>query len=169
MEARQIIDQVQAAGARIQLEGLQIAVEPISLVSDDLRKQISANRDAVFDTLKTAFDDLVELAAGKAWTLHEQRVAESEVLRVIGDTSGLADCTATELDGWASALALRTVQARQMIPRGWNKISNCKHCGPVWSEHQLPTLSCGWCWMRDKAMKFPRPLPSQQGILKPLD
>ena len=157
MDARQIIDQVQAAGAKIQIEGQHIAVEPVSLVSNSLRYEISKNRDAVFNILQTKLDALVELAVSKAWSLHEYRVAESEVLRVIGDTSGLADCSAAELDGWASALALRTVQARQMIPAGWGKVANCRHCGPVWSEHELPTLSCGWCWMRAAGKSFPQP------------
>jgi hypothetical protein len=157
MDARQIIDQVQAAGAKIQIEGQHIAVEPVSLVSDSLRYEISKNRDAVFNILQTKLDALVELAVSKAWSLHEYRVAESEVLRVIGDTSGLADVSAAELDGWASALALRTVQARQVIPTGWEKVANCRYCGPVWSEHELPTLSCGWCWMRATGKWFPRP------------
>jgi hypothetical protein len=157
MDARLIIEQVQAAGAKIQIEGQKIAVEPRSLVSDSLRYEISKNRDAVFNILQTKLDALVELAVSKAWSLHEYRVAESEVLRVIGDTSGLADVSAAELDGWASALALRTVQARQVIPAGWGKVANCRHCGPVWSEHVLPTLSCGWCWMRVAGKSFPQP------------
>jgi hypothetical protein len=157
MEARQIIDQVQATGARIQVEGQHVAVEPITLVSDGLRKQISKNRDAVFNILQTALDELVKLAVDKAWSIHEQHVAESEVLRVVGNTAGLADCSATELDGWACALALRTVQVCGMVPKGWNKVSNCRRCGPVWSDHGLDTLSCGWCEMRAAGKSFPRP------------
>ena len=87
----------------------------------------------------------------------EKKFIGSGVLRVIGDTSGLADISAAELDGWASALALRTVQARQIVPTGWGKVANCRYCGPVWSEHELPTLSCGWCWMRAAGKSFPRP------------
>ena len=158
MDARQIIDQVQAAGAKIQIEGQKIAVEPVSLVSDSLRYEISKNRDAVFNVLKNNFDALVELAVSKAWSLHEYRVAESEVLRVIGDTSGLTDVSAAELDGWACALAIRTVQTRGMVPKGWNKVSKCRRCGPVWSDHELPTLSCGWCWMRAENLTFSQPV-----------
>jgi hypothetical protein len=157
MEARQIIDQVQATGARIQVEGQHVAVEPITLVSDGLRKQISKNRDAVFNILQTALDELVKLAIDKAWSIHEQHVAESEVLQVVGNTAGLADCSATELDGWACALALRTVQVRGTVPKGWNQVSNCRRCGPVWSDHGLDTLSCGWCEMRAAGKWFPCP------------
>ena len=157
MKAQQIIDQVQATGARIQVEGQHIAVEPISLVSDGLRKQISKNRDEVFNILQTALDELLKSAVDKAWSIHEQQVTESEVLQVIGNTVGLVDCSATELDGWASALALRTVQARGVVPKGWNKVSNCRRCGSVWSDHGLDTLSCGWCEMRAAGKWFPRP------------
>ncbi len=81
----------------------------------------------------------------------EALVPESEWVEVETATTG-------ELQVWAAGLVIRTTQARGMIPAGWDKITNCKHCGPVWSEHELPTLSCGWCWMRDAGMKFPKPI-----------
>jgi len=157
MEARRIIEQVRSAGACIQLEGEAITVEPMSAINDDLCTLIKNNRDLIYQELKSTLHTLVSLAIDKASSLYEQRVNKSEVLRVMGDTSGLADNSPAEIDGWACALALRTLQARHQIPTGWNKIAHCKHCGDVWAEHQLTTLSCSWCWMRNEGMTFPQP------------
>ncbi len=157
MEAKDVINEVQQAGATIQIEGKQIAVTPLEKLSRELRDRISNNRDAVFDLLQNLINDLINMAVGKAWTLYEQRVANTEIIRVLGDTDGIVDCTRVELDGWACALALRTLQARQQIPKDWLKVANCKQCGPVWSEHNLPTLSCGWCWMRVDGLLYPQP------------
>jgi len=157
MEAWEVISEVLKAGATIQNSGRQIEVMPMSFIEPELRQQIARHRGAIWEILQAALFDLVQLTIEKAWILYEQRIADTEVMRVIGDTSGLANSTQTEIDGWACALALRTLQARQKVPKGWEKVANCKRCGPVWAEHELTTLSCGWCWMRAEGLTFPQP------------
>jgi len=157
MNAAQVLNEIRNAGGSVCVRNHKLMVQPMSVISNALRKQISNNRDDLYTVLQTAINELIDESVGKAWTLYEQRVTRTEVLRIMGHTYGVLNCTPDELDGWACALTLRTMQARQVIPKGWSRIANCKRCGKVWSEHDLPTLSCGWCWMRVKGLPFPQP------------
>ncbi len=62
-----------------------------------------------------------------------------------------------KLKAWVAGLALRAVRYRGVIPDSWNKVSTCNRCGPVWSDHGLDMLSCGWCEMRESGKWFPHP------------
>ena len=64
-------------------------------------------------------------------------------------------CNLDELKAWGTALAMRAVRKRGKVPRGWDKVAHCAHCGPVDSFHELDTLSCGWCALRLAGECFP--------------
>lgn len=157
MKPIEIIKAVRSSGADIWTTDMKIIVQPLSVVDEEIRTHIRDNRIGVLAVLNSRLLTLIDLTIKKAWELYEQQINISEVPGVMGDKTGLADCSAIELDGWACALALRTVQTRKQIPKGWDQVANCKHCGPVWSQHNLETLSCGWCWMRTEGKPFPQP------------
>ncbi len=73
------------------------------------------------------------------------------------DWRDVADCDLDQLKAWAAALAMRAVRYRGRVPCGWDKVAHCAHCGPVYSFHDLDTLSCGWCDMRLAGKWFPQP------------
>ena len=157
MDAREIISDVRQAGASIFIEGSNIVVKPLSAIDAELQVQIRDNRDRLFNILQADLEDLIEITKSKAWNEYSQSVATSEVERVILDSDRVQDCTPGKLDAWASALTIRLAQARKIVPTGWDKTSRCARCGPVWSDHGLDTLSCGWCWMSNQGKDFPTP------------
>ena len=76
------------------------------------------------------------------------------------DSEGIADlqeASTVVRQSWAESIATRLVQARGIVPKDWDKIAQCAHCGPVYSFHDLNTLSCGWCDMRLAGNPFPQP------------
>ena len=90
---------------------------------------------------------------------HGLLLEESEILSEL-DSEGIEELrtASTEVrQSWAEAIATRLVQVRRIVPKGWDKIAHCQHCGPVWAEHDLDTLTCGWCWMRLAGKWFPQP------------
>jgi hypothetical protein len=107
--------------------------------------------------LPVSVEGLIELATQKAWTDYGYKVARTEVERVIEDSTGIEDCTYLQINAWANALVIRMIQQRGQIPNNWNQVSRCARCGPVWSDHGIDTLSCGWCWLRIAGKEFPRP------------
>ena len=157
MDARKVINQVRESGATIHVEEKRIVITPVSVISDELQVLIRQNRSAVFNALQTARDCLLQLATEKMWADYGQQVAMSEVGRVMLDKDGLEDCSEQQLHAWANALVIRMVQARHMVPKGWNRTSRCARCGEVFSDHGLDTLSCGWCWLTVTGKEFPRP------------
>ena len=100
--------------------------------------------------------DLV-IAYGNEQTGTLFSAAEIEALVPESDWAEVETTPTGELQVWASGLAIRATQQRGSVPPSWNKVSNCRRCGPVWSDHGLDTLSCGWCEMRDAGKWFPRP------------
>ena len=74
-----------------------------------------------------------------------------------GDLQDAINCSREELQAWASALAMRATQRRGHVPRGWDRVAHCAHCGPVYSFHDLDTLSCGWCELKLAGKRFPVP------------
>jgi hypothetical protein len=159
MEARAIFEQVRQSGLQIALRDNQIALNPISKLSDGLRQLIRENRESVTLAIKNAPGRLVNLAIHAG--VHEQgyKFSPSEIRRVTDDKDmqDVVNCTRLEMQAWASALAIRATQRRWKVPRGWDKSSDCRLCGLVYSDHGLDTLSCGWCWMRLEGQPFPQP------------
>jgi hypothetical protein len=107
--------------------------------------------------LPVSRDGLIGLATQKAWTDYNYRMARSEVERVIVDTTDIESCSYAQMDAWANSLVIRMIQARGQVPNEWDKVSRCAHCGDVWSDHGIDTLSCGWCHIRVVSKEFPRP------------
>ncbi len=159
MEARVIIEEVRKSGLRIGLRNSQIAVNPIALLSDNLRTQIRGNCDGITLAIKNAPGRLVELAIHAG--IHEQGIqfSPSDIRHLMSneDLQDVVNCTRQEMQAWASALAIRATQRRGHVPRGWDMTSICRYCGPVYSFHNLDTLSCGWCWLRLAGKWFPVP------------
>ena len=118
-------------------------------------KETTAKTDkSQFEVLNN-FCRLVQHYGADHGVLLEESVILSEL-----DSEGIADLQAastTVMQSWAEALAIRLVQVRGIVPKGWDKVAHCQHCGPVWAEHDLPTLSCGWCWMRLAGKRLPQP------------
>ena len=87
------------------------------------------------------------------------QLEEKEIAALVppSDWRDVSNCDLDELKAWGAALATRAVRYRCKVPRGWDKVAHCAHCGPVWSEHNLDTLSCGWCDMRLAGKWFPTP------------
>ena len=87
------------------------------------------------------------------------QLEEREIVVLVPPTDwrDVAGCDLDELKAWAAALAMRAVRYRGKVPRGWDKTSVCRYCGPVYSFHNLDTLSCGWCDMRLAGNPFPQP------------
>ena len=102
---------------------------------------------------------LIELAMQVGIYEHALVLEEKEVAALVppSDWNDAALCTPEELQAWAVCLALRAVRYRGKVPAGWTRVSICKRCGPVWSDHGLDSLSCGWCEMRKAGKWFPRP------------
>ena len=102
---------------------------------------------------------LVRLAIHAGIFEHGYQLNENEIAKLVppSDWRDASNCTTDELKAWAACLALRAVRYRGKVPSGWDKISQCAQCGPVWSDHGLDTLSCGWCEMRMSGKWFPRP------------
>ncbi len=101
------------------------------------------------------FTRLVQHYGADSGVLLEESTILSEL-----DTDGIADLQAASAAvrrSWAESIAIRLVQARGIIPKDWDKVAHCQHCGPVWAEHDLNMLSCNWCWMRLAGKQFPVP------------
>ncbi len=166
MNTKTVIHNVHQAGLRMAIRGDQLGVDPITRLGDDLRQEIREQRDAVVLAVKNAPAQLVGLAIGAG--IHEQGYEfTSAEIRRLQDNQDLQDainCSRAELQAWASALAMRATQCRGHVPRGWDRTSICRHCGPVYSFHDLDTLSCAWCDMRLAGKRFPVPdQPKKKG------
>ena len=157
METQVIFDEVRKSGMRIGLRNNQIAVKPISLLTDNLRTQIRGDSDDITLAIKNAPSRLVQLAIHAG--IHEQGIqfSPSDIRRLVSneDLQDVVNCTRKEMQAWALALAIRATQRRGQVPRDWDRTSLCRHCGPVYSFHGLDTLSCGWCDMRLAGKWFP--------------
>ncbi len=159
MDAVTVIEQTREAGLRMAIRGDQLGVDPITRLGDDLRQEIREQRDAIVLAVKNAPAQLVGLAIGAG--IHEQGYEfTSAEIRRLQDNQDLQDainCNRAEIQAWASALAMRATQRRGHVPRGWDQVAYCAHCGPVYSEYRMDTLSCGWCDMRLAGKWFPQP------------
>ena len=159
MDGAALIQKVQEAGAEIALAGNKITVRHVSRLPDALRHLLQQNKGEVIRTLREFslpnFCRLVQHYGADSGVLLEESAILSEL-----DTDGIADLQTASTavrQSWAEALAIRLVQVRGIVPKGWDKVAHCQHCGPVWAEHDLPTLSCGWCWMRLAGKRLPQP------------
>ena len=159
METQVIIEEVRKSGLKIGLRNNQIAVKPVSLLNDNLRAQIRGNCDDITLAIKNAPSRLVQLAIHAG--IHEQGIqfSPSNIRRLVSneDLQDVVNCTRHEMQAWASALAIRAMQHCGQMPRGWDRTSICRQCGPVYSFHDLDSLSCGWCWMRHAGLHFLQP------------
>lgn len=89
---------------------------------------------------------------------------EDSAIRNELDSERLQSASVEIRQAWAEAIATRLVQAQGIVPKGWGKVARCKYCGPVYSFHDLDTLSCGWCDMRLAGKSFPVPdKPGKEG------
>ena len=165
MDAVTVIEQTREAGLRMAIRGDQLGVDPITRLGDDLRQEIREQRDAIVLAVKNAPARLVRLAIVAG--IHEQGYEfTSAEIRRLQDNQDLQDainCSRAELQAWASALAIRATQRRGKVPRGWDRTSICRRCGPVYSDHGLDMLSCGWCWLQVEGLWFPRPEHNSEG------
>ena len=159
MDGAALIQKVQEAGAEIALAGNKITVRHVSRLPDALRHLLQQNKGEVIRTLREFslpnFCRLVQHYGADSGVLLEESAILSEL-----DTDGIADLQAASTatrQSWAESIAIRLVQARGIVPKGWDRVAHCQHCGPVWAEHDLPTLSCGWCWMRLAGKRLPQP------------
>ena len=87
------------------------------------------------------------------------KLEEKEIAALVppSDWRDVANCDLDQLKAWAAALAMRAVRYRGKVPRGWDQVAHCRHCGPVYSFHDLDTLFCGWCDMRLAGKWYPHP------------
>ena len=161
MRPESIIRQADQAGIELFLAGEQIAVRPKSKLSADLRELIKTHRQEVFRYLsaKSPQSKLIRLAVQSGIFDQGTQLEEKEITALVppSDWRDVSNCNLDELKAWATALAMRAVRYRGKVPREWDNIANCAHCGPVYSVHDLDTLSCGWCDLRIAGKGFPQP------------
>jgi hypothetical protein len=81
----------------------------------------------------------------------------TEAARQINYIDGIVELSPLELDDWAATIVTRMIQARGQIPKGWDKVARCVHCGPVWCPNDIDKLRCGWCDLREAGETFPQP------------
>ena len=88
---------------------------------------------------------------------------EKEIAALVPPTDwrDVSCCSIDELKAWAAALAMRAVRNRGKVPRGWDKVANCAHCGPVYSFAAGDCLACPWCELILAGNWFP--VPHQHG------
>ena len=108
---------------------------------------------------RISIDYLINLTQIAAVDSHGVDLSATEIRDMIpsNDMAHITDTPAQDIRLWAACLALRAVKYAGLIPTGWDKVSKCKRCGKVWSDHGLDMLSCGWCEMRAAGKWFPRP------------
>ena len=166
MDGAALIQKVHEAGAEIALAGDKINVRHASRLPDVLRHQLQQNKEEVICTLRgfslPNFCHLVQHYGADSGVSLEESAILSEL-----DTDGIKDLQAASTAvrrSWAESIATRLIQVRRIVPKGWDKVAHCRHCGAVWAEHDLATLSCGWCWMRLAGKRFPVPdQPKKKG------
>ena len=161
MTTETVINNAHLAGLRIAIRDGHLGVDPIARLDDNLRQHIRGQRDAIVLAIKNVPARLVRLAivAGIHEQGYEFTSAEVRRLQDNRDLQDAINCNRAELQAWASALAIRATQHRGKVPRDWDKVARCTHCGPVYSFHDLDTLSCGWCELRLAGKWFPQPEP----------
>ena len=159
MDGAALIQRVHEAGAEIALAGDKITVQHASRLPDALRHQLQQNKGEVIRTLRgfslPNFCRLVQHYGAAHGVLLEESAILSEL-----DSEGIEalKTASTEVrQSWAESIATRLVQARGIVPKGWDQTARCQHCGPVWAEHDLNMLSCNWCWMRLAGIRLPVP------------
>ena len=161
MRPESIIRQADQAGIELFLAGDRIAVRPKSKLSADLRELIKTHRQEVVRYLsaESTQSRLIRLAIQFGIFDQGIQLEEKEITALVppSDWRDVSNCNLDELKAWAAALAMRAVRYRGKVPRGWDKVAHCAHCGPVWAEHALKMLSCGWCDMRLAGRWFPQP------------
>ena len=159
MDGSVLIEKVHEAGAEIALAGGKITVQHASRLPDALRHQLQQNKEEVIRTLRgfslPNFARLVQHYGTDNGLLLEKAAILGEL-----DTQGIADLQAASTQirhSWAESIATRLVQEQGIVPKGWHQVAHCQQCGPVYSFHDLDTLSCGWCEMRRAGKPFPVP------------
>ena len=161
MQVESIIRQADQAGIELFLAGDKIAARPKSKLSADLRELIKTHRQKVVRYLsaKSPQSRLIHLAIQSGIFDQSIQLEEKEIAALIppSDWHDVTNCNPDELKAWGAALAMRAVRNRGKVPRGWDKVAHCAHCGPVYSFHELDTLSCGWCELRLAGECFPVP------------
>ena len=161
MHAESIIRQAHQAGIELFLAGDKIAARPKSKLSADLRELIKTHRQEVvrYLTAKSPQSKLIRLAIQSGIFDQGIQLEEREIAALIlpSDWRDVSNCDLDQLKAWAAAPAMRAVRYRGKVPHGWDKVAHCAHCGPVYSFHDLDTLSCGWCDMRLAGKWFPSP------------
>jgi hypothetical protein len=125
----------------------------------DIAFHKSANPQGIQTENNSNQSRLIRLAIQSGVFDQGLKLDEREIAALVPPTDwrDVAGCNLDELKAWAAALAMRAVRYRGKVPRGWDMVSTCAHCGPVWSDHGLDTLSCGWCDMRMAGKWFPAP------------
>ena len=125
----------------------------------------SANPQLVTDKTKNISPDpkakLVRLAVQSGVFEQGYLLDEKEIAALVppSDWRDVSHCSIDELKAWAAALAMRAVRYRGKVPRGWNKVANCAHCGPVYSFAAGDCLACPWCELKLAGKWFPVPNP----------
>jgi hypothetical protein len=161
MEAESIVRQADQAGIELSLEGSKIAVKPISKLSADLRELIRLHRKDVIQYLscKKTPTELIRLAIQSGVFEQGLLLDEKEIAELIPPTNwrDVSSCSIHELKAWAAALAMRAVRYRGQVPRGWDQVVKCTHCGLVYSFAPGECLACPWCENRIRGLPIPRP------------
>lgn len=63
------------------------------------------------------------------------------------------------LCGFLRGLVADEHMAKGYQPAGWQTVSECSACGPVWLDKDAPArvIACPWCWHRKRGVTLPRP------------
>jgi hypothetical protein len=125
----------------------------------DIAFHKSANPQGIQTENNSNQSRLIRLAIQSGVFDQGLKLDEREIAALVppSDWKDTEQCTSEELKAWATALAMRAVRYRGKMPRDWDKIAHCQHCGPVWAEHDLEMLSCNWCDLRAAGKWFRRP------------
>ena len=127
--------------------------------SDDFEKSKSEEQGNVRNEIRAYQFNLVRGAVQSGVFNHGIRLHEKEVSALVppSDFRDVARCDPEELQAWADALAIRAVRYCGKVPRGWDKVAHCAHCGPVYSFAAGDCLGCPWCELRRAGKWFPVP------------
>lgn len=153
MRPETIIQRTRQAGIDLSVRDGRIAFQPKSRMPLKLLEQIRAEKDGV--TVLLSFIQLVRHIG----TDSQVNLEDSEILAELC-ADGIEELKTAKPEAriaWATAIGLRLIRQRGTVPMDWDKIAYCKHCGPIYSYHNLITLSCDWCEMRVAGKPFPQP------------
>lgn len=154
-----LIQRVYRANAEIMLSGDKVRVQPVSSLPKKLCCQLREHREDVVQALKYFPATLLIEAHRRTWFDYGYEIDPSVFVNLIppSEWKHVSECDEYDLEPQAKELALRAVLHCGRVPRDWNKVLHCTHCGWVFSPVVLECDSCPWCEAKKADVEFATP------------